>query len=54
MSKLSPYLNEIISLVVMLLLLAALISGQINNRAMNMAGVDDGSAEVSHVRLDDE
>ena len=54
MSKLSLYINEIISFVVMLLLLAALVSGQLNSRAMNMAAVDDDRVEISHIRLEDE
>lgn len=54
MSKLSTYLNEIISFIVMLLLLAALISGQLNSQAMKIAAADDGRAELSHIRLEDE
>ena len=54
MSKLSPYVNEIISFVVMLLLLAALISGQLNSQAMKLAAADDDRAEISHIRLEGE
>ena len=54
MSKLSTYVNEFISFVVMLLLLAALISGQLNSQAMQIASVDEGRAEIGHIRLEDE
>ena len=54
MSKLSTYLNEIFSFVVMLLLLAALVSGQLNAQATNLVSVSDRPAEISHVRLEDE
>ena len=54
MSKLSTYVNELISFAVMLLLLAALISGQLNNEAAKLASVDDEAAEISLVRLEDE
>ena len=54
MSKLSAYVNEFISFVVMLLLLAALISGQLNSQAMKIAAVDDDRPEISHIRLEDE
>jgi archaellum component FlaG (FlaF/FlaG flagellin family) len=54
MSKLSTYVNEFISFVVMLLLLAALISGQLNSQAMKIAAVDDDRVEISHIRLEDE
>ena len=33
MSRLSPYVNEIISFIVMLLMLVALVSGQMNEQA---------------------
>ena len=57
MSKLSPYVNEIISFIIMLLLLVALISGQLNAAAYQMASMDeahDEASRVSHVRLEDE
>ena len=54
MSKLSTYINEFISFVVMLLLLAALISGQLNSQAMKIAAADDDRAQISHIRLEDE
>jgi len=54
MSKLSSYVNELLSFVVMLLLLAALISGQLNAKAARLAGVDNDVAEISLIRLEDE
>lgn len=54
MSKFSVYVNEFIGFVVMLLLLAALISGQINSPAMNIMAADDDRAEISRIRLEDE
>ena len=57
MSKLSSYFNEIISFVVMLLLLAALVTGQVNAQAYKLAALDVGAddrAEVRNVRLEDE
>jgi hypothetical protein len=57
MSKLSSYTNEIISLFVMLLLLAALVSGQVNARAYELASSDAAHADTAraiHVRLKDE
>ena len=57
MSKLSPYLNEIVSLIVMLLMLVALISGQMNAQAYKLASLDAAKAEgaeISHFRLEDE
>ncbi len=57
MNRLSPYVNEIISFVVMLLLLAALVSGQMNAQAYKLASVDDAvgdRTEVRHIRLQDE
>ena len=54
MSKLSTDINEFISFVVMLLLLAALISGQLNSQAMKIAAADDDRANISHIRLEDE
>ena len=57
MSKLSSYLNEIISFIVMLLMLAALISGQVNAAAYKLAAAEaatDEAAHVSHFRLEDE
>lgn len=53
MSKPSSYVNEFVSFVVMLLLLAALVSGQINDRATRLASSDE-PADVSHIRLEDE
>ena len=56
MNKLSPYLNEIISFIVMLLMLVALISGQMNAQAYKLASLDAAEAEgaeISHFRLED-
>lgn len=54
MTKLSAYINELISLAVMLLLLAALVSGQLNAGTARLAAATDEPAEISHVRLEDE
>ena len=57
MNKLSPYVNEIVSFVVMLLMLVALISGQANEQAYKLASLDAADAEaleISHFRLEDE
>ena len=57
MNKLSPYIHEIISFIVMLLMLVALASGQANARAYQLAALDAASDEVgrtSHFRLEDE
>lgn len=54
MSRLSLYLDEIIGFVVMLLLLAALVSGQMNSQAMKLAAADDDNAEISLIRLEGE
>ena len=54
MSKLASYVNELISFVVMLLLLAALISGQLNAQAAKLAAADGEAAEISLIRLEDE
>jgi hypothetical protein len=54
MSKLSSYVNELISFVVMLLLLAALISGQLNAQPSKSMAMDSEETETSLVRLEDE
>jgi hypothetical protein len=54
MSKLSSYVNEFLSFAVMLLLLAALISGQMNGQAARLASADSEAAGISHIRLEDE
>ena len=57
MSRLSPYVNEIISFVVMMLLLAALVSGQMSAQAFKLAAVEsaaDDRIEVRNFRLEDE
>ncbi len=57
MTKLSPYVNEIISFLVMLLLIVALVSGQLNAAAYQLASLDaahDEAARISHIRLEDE
>jgi hypothetical protein len=57
MSKLSPYINEIISFIIMLLMVVALVAGQANARAYQLAAHHAASDEVvgaSHFRLEDE
>ena len=54
MSRLSAYFNELVSFAVMLLLLAALVSGQLNASATKLAAASDEATEISHVRLEDE
>lgn len=57
MSRLSTYLNEIISFLIMLLMLVALVSGQMNAQAYKLASAEAADAEaaqVSHFRLEDE
>ena len=57
MNRLSPYVNEIISFIVMILMLAALISGQANEQAYRLASLDTADAEaveMSNIRLEDE
>lgn len=57
MNRLSSYLNEIISFIVMLLMAVALISGQVNEQAYKLASLDAADAEaveISHFRLEDE
>ena len=57
MSRLSPYLNEIVSFLVMLLMLVALVSGEMNEQAYKLASLDAADAEASqlgHFRLEDE
>ncbi len=57
MSKLSPYINEIVSFIVMMLMLVALVAGQANAGAYQLAALDAASDEVgrtSHFRLEDE
>ncbi len=57
MSKLSAYLNEIISFIVMLLMLVALVSGQLNAAAYKVAAAEaagEEAARISHFRLEDE
>jgi len=57
MNRLSPYLNEIVSFLVMLLMLVALVSGQMNEQAYKLASLDAADAEASqlgHFRLEDE
>jgi hypothetical protein len=57
MHKLSPYINEIVSFIVMLLMLVALVSGQANARIYQLAAIDAASNEVAgtpHFRLEDE
>jgi len=57
MSKLSPYINEIVSFIVMLLMVVALVAGEANARAYQLAAHHAASDEivgVSHIRLEDE
>jgi len=57
MSKLSPYINEIVSFIVMLLMVIALVAGEVNARAYQLAAHHAASDEVvgvSHFRLEDE
>ena len=57
MNKLSPYVNEIVSFVIMLLMLVALISGQVNASAYKLAALNeahDEAARISHIRLEDD
>jgi hypothetical protein len=54
MKRLSAYFNELISLAVMLLLLAALVSGQLNGGTARLAAASDEPAEISNVRLEGE
>lgn len=58
MARLSAYLNEIVSLIVMLLMIVALVAGQAGattyELAMHDASQDAELVEVIHVRLEDE
>jgi C4-dicarboxylate transporter len=57
MSKLSSYINEIVSFVIMLLMLVALISGQANAPAYKLAALNaahDEAVRISHIRLEDD
>ena len=57
MNRLSPYINEIISFIVMLLMLVALVAGQANAGAYQLAVSDaanDEGARAKHFRLEDE
>ena len=54
MSKLSSYVNEFVSILVMFLLLAAIVSGQLHTRAEQLASAPEESAEISHARMHNE
>jgi p-aminobenzoyl-glutamate transporter AbgT len=60
MSKTIPYINEIVSLTVMLLMVIALVAGQADATIHQEARADAAMAdaelmhELSHVRLEDE
>jgi hypothetical protein len=57
MSKLSSYVNEIVSFVIMLLMIIALISGQANAPAYKLAALNaaqDEAVRISHIRLEDD
>ena len=51
MSKTNSYVNELISFLVMFLLLAALVSGQLYARADQMASTAGDSAEIGYARI---
>jgi hypothetical protein len=51
MSKLSSYLNEIISFLVMFLMLAALVSGQLSAPGEQLASAGEDSTEITHTRM---
>ena len=51
MSKLTSYLNELISFLVMFLMLAALVSGQLYARGEQLVSTAENSAEISHTRM---
>ena len=51
MSKPTSYLNEFISFLVMFLLLAALVSGQLYARSEQLAATAEDSAEIVHTRM---
>lgn len=53
----SAHINEIISFIVMLLMLVALVSGQLNAATYQLAAAKaagDEAARISQVRLEDE
>ena len=57
MSRISPYVNEIVGFIIMLLMLIALISGQVNAPAYKLAALNaayDEAARISHIRLEDD
>ena len=57
MNKLSPYVNEIVSFVIMLLMLVALISVQVNASAYKLAALNaahDEAVRISYIRLEDD
>ena len=57
MSKLSSYINEFISFIIMLLMLVALVSGQANAPAYKLAALNaahDEAAKISLIRLEDD
>jgi len=60
MSKTVPYINEIVSLTVMLLMVIALVAGQADATIQKEVRADAAMAEAelmdefSHVRLEDE
>ncbi|MBT8083565.1 MAG: hypothetical protein KJP08_07390 [Gammaproteobacteria bacterium] len=51
MNKSTPYINEFISFLVMFLLLAALVSGQLYAPVEQQASTSRDSAEISHARM---
>ena len=57
MNKLSPYINEIVSFIVMLLMLVALVAAQANAGNIRLAALNaaaDEGVRISHFRLEDE
>jgi len=57
MSRLLPYVNEIVSFIVMFLMLVALVAAQANARVYQAAASDaahDERVRASHFRLEDE
>ena len=51
MSKSTSYVNELISFLVMFLLLAALVSGQLSAGGEQLASTGEDPAEISRARM---
>ena len=54
MTRSTSYLNELISFLVMFLMLAALVSGQLYARGEQLASTAENSAEISQARMQGE